>query len=82
MKTTVTIQTEVVRELMEHYGARTKTAAVNVALGEQLRLIRLQQLADLLGRVDLDEGALEDAAVADGRRGEWLEASEEHDDRR
>jgi hypothetical protein len=81
MKTTVTIQAEMVRELMEHYGARTKTAAVNRALAEQLRLVRLRQLADLLGRVGIDEGALERASSADRERQDRLETLGCEDDR-
>jgi hypothetical protein len=73
MKTTVTIQADMVRELMAHYGASTKTAAVNRAIEEQLRLIRLRQLADLLGRLDTDENSVEVSASAERERGEWLE---------
>lgn len=73
MKTTVTIDADAVRELAEHYGERTKTAAVNRAIEEQLRAMRLKKLASLLGKIKTDPGGLQESEAADLMRADWLE---------
>jgi len=72
MKTTVTIDSDAVRELAAYYGERTKTAAVNRAIGEQLRAIRLKMLASALGNTEVDDGAVQEADAGDLMRSDWL----------
>ena len=55
MRTTVTLDEALVRELLEFSKANTKTAAVALAVREQIRREKLKRLAGLLGNVDIDE---------------------------
>ena len=73
MRTTVTLDEEMVRELMEYRNAKSKTAAVASAIKDQIRRAKLKQLASLLGTVDLDETSIQESNEADMRRAEWLE---------
>jgi adenine/guanine phosphoribosyltransferase-like PRPP-binding protein len=52
MKTTVDIPETELREAMRHTGARTKRAAVVIALSEFNRRRRLQRLAESFGTLD------------------------------
>ena len=73
MRTTVTIDENLVRELVKLSKAKTKTAAVVFAVKEQIRRTKLKQLADLLGTIDVDEKAVEQSNQLDMRRTQWLE---------
>ena len=73
MRTTVTLDEEMVRELMEYCNAKSKTAAVASAIKDQIRRAKLKQLASLLGTVDLDETSIQESNEADMRRAQWLE---------
>ena len=73
MRTTVTVDEALVRELVDVTGLRTKTAAVRQAVIEQIRLAKLRRLADLLGSVDVDEAALVDGAQRDLERSTLLD---------
>lgn len=73
MRTTVTLDEEMVRELMEYCNAKSKTAAVASAIKDQIRRAKLKQLASLLGTVDLDEKSIQESNEADMRRAQWLE---------
>ena len=73
MRTTVTLDEEMVRELMEYCNAKSKTAAVASAIKDQIRRAKLKQLASLLGTVDLDENSFQESNEADMRRAQWLE---------
>lgn len=53
MATTVTLESETVDEVKALTGARTKTEAVRLALGEFIRARQRQQLLALEGRVRL-----------------------------
>jgi len=55
MRTTVTLDEELVAELQGQTGARTKTEAVAFAVREQIRRSKMRKLASLLGRVRIDE---------------------------
>ena len=55
MRTTVTLDEKLVRELVEFTDAKTKTAAVAIAVKEQIRRAKLKKLAGLLGTVVVDE---------------------------
>ncbi len=68
MKTTVTLDREIVDEVRQRTAAKTKTRAVTVALQEYLRRKKIEQLRGLLGRVEIDEAAI--------RRRRKLELSE------
>lgn len=65
MRSTVTVDEAQVAELVALTGARSKTAAVKLALGEQIRLAKLRRLSDLLGHVEVDEAALDSGDAAD-----------------
>jgi len=73
MRTTVTLDEEMVRELMEYCNAKNKTAAVASAIKDQIRRAKLKQLASLLGTVDVDEESVQESSEADMRRARWLE---------
>ena len=55
MRTTVTLDESLVRELVKFSNAKTKTAAVALAVKEQIRRAKLKKLAGFLGTVDVDE---------------------------
>ena len=73
MRTTVTLDENLVRELVKFSGAKTKTAAVALAVKGQIRRAKLKKLAGLLGTVDIDEKAIEESNIADMKRTQWLE---------
>jgi len=73
MRTTVTLDENIVRELMRFSGSKTKTAAVALAVKEQLRRVKLKKLVGLLGTVNLDENAIQESNKADMKRAQWLD---------
>lgn len=73
MRTTVTLNEKLVRELVEISDAKTKTAAVALAIKEQIRRIKLKKLADILGKVNVDEAVMNEGDKADVMRAQWLE---------
>jgi len=81
MRTTVTLDENLVRELVEFSDAKTKTAAVALAVKEKIRRAKLKELAGLLGTVDVDEKAIKEGNKADMRRAQWLEEIGEGNDR-
>lgn len=58
MRTNVVLDEAKVAVLMRLTGARSKTAAVALAVDEQIRREKLRRLASLLGKVDIDEEAI------------------------
>lgn len=72
MRTTVTLDEELVRRVQALYGSKTKTAAVTKALHEHIRLAHLGELAALLGRVDFDEDVIRSGDEADLERARSL----------
>jgi hypothetical protein len=72
MRTTVTLDEKLVKELVEFTDAKTKTAAVAIAVNEQIRRAKLKKLAGLLGTVAVDEKAINESNKADMRRAQWL----------
>ena len=80
MRTTVTLDEELVRRVQALYGSKTKTAAVTQALHEHIRLARLNELAGLLGKVDFDEDAIRSGDEADLDRAARLAAVEDGDE--
>ena len=72
MRTTVTLDENLVRELVSLSEAKTKTAAVAFAVQEQIRRAKLKKLASLLGTVTVDEKAIEESNEADMRRAQML----------
>ena len=81
MRTTVTLDEKLVRELLRFTDSKTKTAAVAIAVKEQIRRAKLKKLAGLLGTVDVDEKAIKDGNQADMSRAQWLEELGEGNDR-
>ena len=73
MRTTVTLDESLVRELVSLSEAKTKTAAVAFAVQEQIRRAKLKKLASLLGTVTVDVKAINESNKADMRRAQWLE---------
>ena len=73
MRTTVTLDEKLVRELVKFSGAKTKTAAVALAVKEHIRRAKLKKLSGLLGTVDVDEEAVQESNKADMKRAQWLE---------
>jgi len=73
MRTTVTLDENLVRELVKFSGAKTKTAAVALAVKGQIRRAKLKKLAGLLGTVDVDDKAIQESNRADMKRAQWLE---------
>jgi hypothetical protein len=73
MRTTVTLDEKLVKELVEFTNAKTKTAAVAIAVKEQIRRAKLKKLADFLGKVVIDERAIKEGNKADMKRAKWLE---------
>ena len=81
MRTTVTLDESLVKELVKFSNAKTKTAAVALAVKEQIRRAKLKKLAGFLGTVDVDEKAIKESNKADMRRAQWLEEIGEENDR-
>jgi Arc/MetJ family transcription regulator len=73
MRTTVTLDEKLVKELVEFPYAKTKTAAVAITVKEQIRRAKLKKLADFLGTVAIDEKAIKESNKADMKRVKWLE---------
>lgn len=51
MRTNIDIDQQVLQDVIEKSGLPTKKAAVNEALREYLRLLKLKELANLKGKV-------------------------------
>jgi hypothetical protein len=49
MRTTVTLDENLIKELMKFSDTKTKTAAVALAVKDQIRRAKLKRLANLLG---------------------------------
>ena len=81
MRTTVTLDENLVRELVKVSDAKTKTAAVASAVKEQIRRAKLKKLGALLGTIDVDERAIKEGNEADLKRAHWLEEIVEGNDR-
>jgi len=73
MRTTVTLEENLVRELVEVTNVKTKTSAVTLAVQEHIRRVKLKKLAALLGTIDIDENAVKESDNADLQRAQWLE---------
>jgi hypothetical protein len=73
MRTTITLDEALVRELLKFSNGKTKTAAVAQAVKEHIRKEKLKQLAGLLGTVELNEKTIRESNEADLRRAQWLE---------
>jgi len=54
MRTTLSLDDGLIKELMKVTGARTKTAAIHLAISEFLRRKKLEGLLALEGKVRLD----------------------------
>ena len=58
MRTTVTLDERLVSQVMRASLEKTKTRAVSTALAEYLRRKKIDKLRSMLGRMDMDAGAL------------------------
>ncbi len=68
MRTNVVLDEAKVAVLMRLMGAKTKTAAVARAVDEQIRREKLERLAALLGKVDIDEDAISAVRAAETKK--------------
>jgi hypothetical protein len=59
MKSTITLDGKLVEEVMKVTPAKTKTRAVTIALAEHVRRKKVERLRSMLGKVDMDQVALE-----------------------
>lgn len=55
MRTTINVDDHLFEELIRRTGARTKTAAVRIALEEYIRLMRVKELIAMRGKVDIED---------------------------
>jgi len=55
MRTTINVDDSLFEELMRRTGARTKTAAVRIALEEYIRLMRVKELLSLRGKLEIED---------------------------
>ena len=53
MRTTVNIREDVLKDLLRYSKGKTRTAAVNHALEDWVRLRKIQELRALRGRLDI-----------------------------
>lgn len=74
MRTSITLDEELVAEVMKVTPAKTKTRSVTIALKEYVKRKRIEKLRSLLGNVDIDE---ESARTL--REMEIREAEDSHD---
>ncbi len=81
MRTTVTLDEKLVKELVEFTNAKTKTAAVALAVKEHIRRAKLKKLADFLGTVAIDEWAIQEGNKAEMKRAKLLEEIGERNSR-
>lgn len=54
MRTTLTLESDLVEEVLEATAAKNKTKAVTIALREFVRQKKIDRLRSFLGKVDLD----------------------------
>jgi hypothetical protein len=59
MRSTVTLETNVLDELVKETGAKSKTAAVGAVIGEYLLKKRIEHLLALAGKLEFDMTAEE-----------------------
>ena len=81
MRTTVTLDEKLVNELLEITNAKTKTEAVAKAVKEHIRRAKLKKLADFLGKVAINERAIQEGNQAEMKRVKWLEKMGGRNDR-
>ena len=73
MGTTITLDEKLVSELVKLSGAKTKRAAVTIAVKEQIRRLKLKKLSDLLGMIGVGDEPIEEADSLDLERAKWLD---------
>lgn len=59
MRTTITVQEATMKDLVRFSRSKTKTAAVNHAIRDWVRLKKLQQIKSLCGKLDVAEDLAE-----------------------
>jgi Arc/MetJ family transcription regulator len=55
MRTTITIQDEILQELMKHTNAKTRTEAVNKALIDWVKRLKTEKLRSLRGKFQIED---------------------------
>ncbi|MCX7011955.1 MAG: type II toxin-antitoxin system VapB family antitoxin [Candidatus Sumerlaeota bacterium] len=53
MRATITIQDDAMKDLARFTKGRTKTAAVNYAIRDWVRLKKMQEIKSLCGKIDI-----------------------------
>jgi len=59
MRTTITIQDATMEDLAKFSKGKTKTAAVNYAIRDWVRLKKMQQIKSLCGKLDIADDLAE-----------------------
>lgn len=52
MRTTIEIDQKLIEEILERTNIKTKKEAVDLALREFLRLIKMKELSEMAGKID------------------------------
>lgn len=73
MRTNVTLDESLVSELLRLSGEKTKTAAVVMAIKEQIRFAKRKKLAKMLGSIEVDEESIKAQEAAEDERYKLLE---------
>lgn len=68
MRTTINIEESVARDVVRLAGSKTKTAAINHALTDWVRLKRIQEIRSLRGRLDIADDLVRLRAMEKGDR--------------
>lgn len=59
MRTTVTIESEIINKLLQETKAKSKTQAVKIAVNDYLRRKKLERIIGLKGKLDFELSAEE-----------------------
>jgi len=59
MRTTITIQDDTMKDLVKFSKGKTKTAAVNYAIRDWVRLKKMQEIKSLCGKLDIADDLAE-----------------------
>ena len=72
MRTTLNIDDEILAEVIKATGEKSKSKAVNMALGRYVRQKKIENLLSMAGNMEIDDTSVEQAKV-DKQREERIE---------
>ncbi len=55
MRTTINVSDRIIDEIKKFYGSKTKTDAVNSALKDWVRKMKIKELINLRGKIEVDD---------------------------